>query len=191
MSAALWYHQSVSKIEPDLADWTVRQVAKRKPGRPRKADTQRKERMNMERVQRTVTDLSTLEDVTLVKEFEYTPVTSTEEALAKLENNAEKLLAVINDGLRAEIRRNIAGMPDGWHNLTDEGEVGDAFSGQVADSNKVNALVLTLAKTVFGYSKDMTADQKKASKQSAMGMIKSTQAIRDGLAKSAALSPAE
>jgi hypothetical protein len=59
----------------------------------------------------------------------------------------------------------------------------------MADITKVNALVLTLAKTVFGYSKDLDKTAKAKSKTAAMDMIKGNAAIKSGLAASAALSP--
>lgn len=139
------------------------------------------------RVQRSVFDLDAFEDVTLVKEFEHQEVDSVQEALARVANNQEKLLSIINEGLRAEARRKEANSADGWRTFTDEGDVNGIFSGTIADPKAVNALVLTLAKTVFGYSKDMSNDQKRAAKASAESMIKNTQAIRDGLKKSAAL----
>lgn len=139
------------------------------------------------RVQRSVFDLDNFEDVTLVKEFQHQEVESVNEALQRVGNNQEKLLAIINEGLKAEARRNEAKNPDGWRTFNDEGEPNGQFNGTPADSKAVNALVLTLAKTVFGYNKDMNADQKRGAKASAEGMIKNTQAIRDGLKKSAAL----
>lgn len=139
------------------------------------------------RVQRSIFDLDAFEDVTLVKEFEHTEAESVQEALQRVGNNNDKLLAIINEGLRAEARRKEATSPDGWHTFNDEGEINGDFSGTVADPKAVNALVLTLAKTVFGYSKEMTPEQKRAAKNSAEAMIKGTEAIRAGLKKSAAL----
>lgn len=142
--------------------------------------------MANEKVQRTVFDLDSFEEVLLVKEFDYAPVTSIEEAMAKLGNNAAKLLEVINDGLRGEVRNQVADDPTGWHTFDDEGEMNGDFTGTIADQKAVNTLVLTLAKTVFGFSKDLDKDAKKASKSAAMEMIKTNPAIKDGLKRSAA-----
>lgn len=143
------------------------------------------------KVQRTIFDLAVMEEVTLAKEVDYTPVESTQEALQRLEGNAGKFLEIINEGLRAETRRQAGSDPADWRTLTDEGEVNGPFSGVVADIKAVNALVLTLAKTVFGYSKEMDKASKRTAKDSALSMIKNTEAIKEGLKKSAALTPVE
>jgi hypothetical protein len=142
--------------------------------------------MSTERVQRSAFDLDSFSEVLLVKEFEFTPVGSTDEALAKLGNDSKRLLEVINNGLKSEIRNEVAEDPDGWRTFDDEGELNGAFSGTLADMKAVNNLVLTLAKTVFGYSKDLDKDQKRAAKDAAMAMIQNTEAIKAGLKKSAA-----
>jgi hypothetical protein len=138
-------------------------------------------------VQKTVFDLETFEEVTLVKEFEFSPVTSIEDALSRLGNDGEKLLKVLNDGLIDETRNRVREDNDGWHTFDEEkeGEINGAFTGKIADQKSVNNLVLTLAKTVFGFTKDMSKDQKRAAKSSAMEMIKSNESIKAGLQKSA------
>jgi hypothetical protein len=50
---------------------------------------------------------------------------------------------------------------------------------------------LTLAKTVFGFSKSMSREEKSTAKDSALEMIKTTPAIKAGLQKSAAIKKAE
>jgi hypothetical protein len=140
------------------------------------------------RVQKTLFDLDSFQEVTLVKMGSFSPVASTQEALARVSNDTAKFLELVNEGLRAEYQREIRGQANGWHSLDDEGEVNGEFSGTIADPKAVGALVLTLAKTVFGYSKDISADAKAQAKASAMAMIKGNDAIREGLKKSAALS---
>ena len=138
-------------------------------------------------VQKTFFDLDTFADVTLKKEFDFVPVGSVDEALARLGNKADRLLEIVNQGLIGEQRLTEYRKPEGWQILNDEGELAGPFSGTPADQKQVNALVLTLAKTVFGFNKDMTAEQKNAARASAMEMIKNTPAIKAGLQKSAAL----
>lgn len=142
-------------------------------------------------VQRTVLDLDTFEDVTLQKEFDFSPVSNVEEAAARLGNDANKLLKVINDGLLAETRREVAKATDGWKVLEDDGTATEDFKGTPANSKIVNGCVLNLAKTVFGFSKDMTPEQKKAAKVQARELVKSTPPILNGLKKSAALDAEE
>lgn len=138
------------------------------------------------KVQRTVFDLDAFEEVLLVKEVDFAPVSSTEEALARLGNDAAKFLGIINEGLEAETRRLAGDNPNDWRTFGDDGEVNGIFEGTVADSKSVNNLVLTLAKTTFGYSKDASKEVKKAAKQSAMALIAATDVIKEGLRKSAA-----
>lgn len=141
------------------------------------------------KVQRTVTDLDTFDDVTLVNTSTFNPVQGDhfiKNALERLGNDHSKLMDVINDGLRAEAMRELRQKPDGWMAEDEEGNT-STFTGTPADTSKVNALVLTLAKTVFGYAKDLSADAKRAAKSAAMGMIKGNDAIKNGLKASAAL----
>jgi hypothetical protein len=136
----------------------------------------------------TVFDLDTFAEVTLVKECpDFNEVESWEEALQRLGNDSKRALAAINRGLIADYRQQIADNPElPWHTFTDEGEKNGEFAGTPAEPKAVNSLVLTLAKTVFGYSKDMAKEVKKAAKESAMEMIRTTDAIKAGLRKSAA-----
>jgi hypothetical protein len=137
-------------------------------------------------IQKTLFDLDTMSEVTLFKEVEFTPVTTTEEALKRLGHDAKKFLAVINDGLETETAR--AARSDSsipWLSENDEGEK-VAFAGTPADSKAVNGLVLNLAKSVFGYTKESEPEAKRAAKQSAIDMITSNEAIREGLKKNAA-----
>jgi len=138
------------------------------------------------RIQKGVFDLDAFESVTLVKEVEFAPVESTEAALARLGNDAAKFLAIINEGLEAETRRIAREDTSDWRTLTDDDEINGAFEGTMADEKAVNALVLTLAKTTFGYSKDADKGIKKAAKQMAMELIAATPVIKEGLRKSAA-----
>lgn len=139
------------------------------------------------KVQDTVFDLDTFSEVTLVKVVDFQPIASVDEALTLLSNDSEKLLNVINRGLESEARKIARTESNGWHTFTDEGEINGEFAGTPADITKVNSLVLTLAKTVFGYSKDLGIEEKRKSKESAKTMIQGTPAIREGLKKSAAL----
>lgn len=140
------------------------------------------------RVQRTITDLATFEEVTVAKESTYVPADSVQSALARLGNDNGKLMKVINEGLKAEERRQLGDTAGGWLVLDENGKMTEQpFDGIQADNLKVNAFVLGMAKTVFGYSKDMTAEQKSAAKASAIEMIKATPVIFDGLKKNCAV----
>lgn len=149
------------------------------------------------KVQKSLFDLESFDDVTLVKVGTFEPVSDVASALQRLGGDSTKLLAAINAGLEDEAKKALRNTPDGWHTFkVDEAgeetnEVNGPFTGQVADAKKVNTLVLTLAKSVFGFSKDMTKVQKAEAKEQAKTMIKDTPAIRAGLAKTAALTGEE
>lgn len=139
-----------------------------------------------EKVTSSVFDLDSMDDVLLFKEVEFTPVTRTDEALARLGNDSAKFIEVINRGLRDHVRESAksdSSIP--WMQEVEDGDPVE-FSGTPADSKAVNSLVLTLAKTVYKYSKDMTSEQKKAAKASALAMIAGNEQIRTGLKENAA-----
>ena len=140
----------------------------------------------VEKVTSTVFDLDSMADVTLFKTIEFTPVTNTKDALERLGNDAAKFLQVINDGLRSHVRESAKSDPNiPWSQEDEEGNVTE-FAGTPADTKAVNSLVLTLAKTIFGYTKDASADVKRGAKEKAFEMIRTTEQIKNGLKENAA-----
>lgn len=137
-------------------------------------------------VQNTIFDLDSMDEVTLKKVVTFKPAANTQEALAMLGNDSAKFLEVINEGLREHARVSAKSDTSTPWKVEDEEGVETVFSGTVADAKTVNGLILNMAKSVFGYAKDMTRDAKKAAKESAMNLIRSTPAIRDGLKVQAA-----
>lgn len=136
--------------------------------------------------QRTVFDLDTMDEVLVFKTGAFTPVETAKEALDRLANDSGKFLKVINEGLRAEAQRNLVNDESiGWQEEDEDGTV-KPFNGTPADSKVVNPLILTLAKTIYGYNKDMSADQKRAAKEAAMAMIKTNEPMKAGLKANAA-----
>lgn len=148
------------------------------------------------RVQKTLTNLATLDDVLLVKEGKFVPVADAAEALSRLGGDNAALQEVINDGLKARAMQELRTTSGGWHTFKEvDGETSDEingpFEGQVGDSKKIGNLVLSLAKSVFGFEKSMSKEAKAAAKESAREFIRATPAIRDGLSKTAALTSEE
>jgi hypothetical protein len=139
------------------------------------------------KVQKTALDLSTFTEVTVGKpEIKFSPVTNLHEANARLGNNAEKLIDIINEGLRAEEQRIYRNDPSGYMMFDDDGKITDKpFSGVLADKTIVNSTILNLAKTVFDYNAVDSPEHRKAAKEKAMEFIKSNEVIRTGLAKNA------
>ena len=130
-------------------------------------------------------DLATFEDVTLVKIGRFVPVTTLEEAKHRVGGDTEKFIAIINEGLEAEAGRSLkndSSIP--WQVEDEDGTVAP-FSGMLADAKVVGGLVLNMAKSIFGYSKDSTPEARKAAKQAAKDLIRSNEAMKAGLAKNA------
>jgi hypothetical protein len=145
-------------------------------------------------IQKTIFDLDSMEEVLLVKPVpDFIPAENSHEVLARVGNDTAKMLKLLNDGLRLAERAAVAEGSEPWHTfIADEnGELTDdvngVFTGTIADTKAVNALKLTLAKTVFGFAKSMSKEEKSAAKESALEMIKTTPAIKAGLQKSAAI----
>ena len=141
---------------------------------------------NKIRTTQAFVNLEDFENVVLVKETEFIPPTSVQDALQRLGNDRSKLLAMVSEGMRSEAIRTLrADDSQPWMDQDDEGNM-VAFTGSVADSKAVNDLRATLAKTLFGYqpgrnqSDDVKAANKKAREQ-AMEMIRTTDAIKNGL----------
>lgn len=138
-------------------------------------------------VQRTGLDLDSFEEKTLIKEVNFVPVKSAKEAVEKLGGDAEKFLRVINEGLESEARRNaIEDSSIPWLEEDEESEEKTVFSGTLADRKVVNGLILNLAKSLFGYKKEIPTEKKRAAKESAMNLIKGNEQMREGLKQNAA-----
>ena len=135
------------------------------------------------RRQRTVLDLDNFQDVTLIKKGTFSPVTTAQEAMQRLGNDTQRFLAVVNDGLEQDFGNQlIQDTNEPWLVEDEDGKV-DVFTGTPADSAKVNALVLNLAKSMENYNKDMTPEEKRAAKAAATETIRTTPRILEGLKK--------
>ena len=170
------------RVLPEGAPNTVT----RKRGRPKMSPTNVTEtEVNEIPVQRTRFDLDNMEEVTVKKTVPFTNVTKVEDALALLGNNTEKLVEVINRGLRAEVGAKAVNDPAiPWMIENEEGDL-VPFTGTLVNATDVNVLVLNLAKQVFGYSKDKPIEVRKAAKESAKNFIKTSDVIREGFKKQA------
>jgi hypothetical protein len=135
----------------------------------------------------TMFDLDTMSNVTLVKRSSFTDVSTTAEALQRLNGSTEKLVEAINRGLKAyEAELLAANTSIPWTVENEEGEFED-FTGTPADDKKVNALVLSLAKSMGGYHKGMSPEEKKSTKAQAIEVIRNTAVIREGLIKNSGI----
>ena len=135
--------------------------------------------------QKSGTDLNTFEDVTLIKTGTFVPVTTLEEAKHRVGGDTEKFISIINEGLEQEAGRNlVADSAVAWQVEDEEGNL-SPFSGMLADGKMVGGLILNMAKSIFGYSKDKTTEEKKAAKQAAKDLIKNNETMKQGLVKNA------
>jgi hypothetical protein len=144
------------------------------------------------RVTKTVFDLDSRDDVTVVKIGTSTPVTTMAEFTARLNNDSATILQVINDGLAAYDREQLATNSSvGWSVEDEEGNV-TPFTGTLLSEEKSKQLavnVLSMAKMLFGYAKQMVPDvaanraAKKLAKERAAEMLLSNPAVIEALKK--------
>lgn len=149
-------------------------------------------------VRKTVFDLDSKEDVTVVKVGSFTPVTTMEEFVGRLANNAAAILQIVNDGLEKYTETQIAGdtaIP--WQLVENDDTTGAEtlvpFTGTLLSADKskqLGATVINIAKLMFNYAKQMVPGSveenrkaKKAAKDSALEMILSNPAAVESLRK--------
>ena len=141
-------------------------------------------------VTRTVFNLDTMEEVTLQKQVDFTPVSTMEDAVKMLGGDANKLLEVINTGLRTELRNAAIDNDDIPWMIEVENKDGSTsvvpFEGTPADNAVVNNLRLSLAKSVYDYNKysgktDADAAGRKKAKEDALEFIRTNPTIRERL----------
>lgn len=149
-------------------------------------------------VTRTVFDLDTFESVLLAKDVEsllapVAGITSVDDAVLMLNNDAKELLDVIRIGMRTKIRNAAADNPDiPWMVTDDNGKItANVFSGTVADNGEVNRLRLNLAKSIYapliGGWDALSNEQKAECKDKAMKYIQNSNEIKTGLQAQAKL----
>jgi hypothetical protein len=135
------------------------------------------------RIQRKQFDLDSKEDVTLIKEVTFEPVTSNAEALARVGNDAKQFLEIVNQGLKDWTREQSANDSTPWFIEDEDGEK-TVYSGTSISEEKSKQLalnVLNMAKMLFGYSKQMSREQKKAAKEKAQSMLLSNPVVVESL----------
>ena len=148
-------------------------------------------------VRKSVFDLDSKGEVTVVKIGEFSPVSTMEEFVSRLSNNAAAILQIVNDGLEKYTENQItsdAAVP--WQ-LVEEDETGAEtfapFTGTLISAEKskqLGATVINIAKLMFSYAKQMVPGSveenrkaKAAAKQSALEMILSNPAAVESLRK--------
>jgi len=144
------------------------------------------------RTTKTVFDLDSKFDVTLVKVGQFSPVTNMQEFVVRLGNDAGKILAIVNDGLESHERNQLSTNESIAWQQEDENENGETvltpFSGTTLTEEKSRQLgqnVLNMAKMLFGYAKDMAGgkEAKRAAKAKAQEMLLSNPQVIEALKK--------
>lgn len=135
------------------------------------------------RIQRTVFDLDSKGDVTVIKDVEFSPVASMQEALAKVNHDGAKMLAIVNAGLRDYTREQAETDGTPWMQEDEEGNKSE-FSGTLLSEEKSKQLAvnaLNMAKLLFGYTKEGEKAAKREAKAKAMDMLLSNPAVVEAL----------
>ena len=150
------------------------------------------------RATRAIFDLKSKGEVELVKVSEFTPVSSIEEGLAALQNDANAILGVFNAGYKEYLQSQLKDNSTvSWKVSEIDEETGEEslsdFDGYECNPDRwknLQSTVVNLARTLFGYSKVMVpgnkeehAKAKRESKAQALAMILSTPAAIEGLKK--------
>lgn len=158
------------------------------------------------RIPRTQFDLDSKGEVSLVKIGKFQPVATMEEFVARLGNDSNAILNIVNDGLEEYSRKALlsdSSIP--WYKLTEEGDVEvDAeknpvpFTGTLLTEEKSKqffATVLNMAKMMFGYpdqklpkgatkaEQDANRELKNKAKAQAQDLILSNPAAVEALKK--------
>lgn len=145
------------------------------------------------RTTKSVFDLDSKSEVTVVKIGQFTPVANMQEFVSRLGNDAAKILTIVNDGLENHERTQLATDESKPWQVEDENETtGEKtlapFSGTLLSEDRSKQLavnVLSMAKMLFGYAKDMVGgrEAKAAAKAKAQEMLLSNPAVIEALKK--------
>ena len=148
-------------------------------------------------IRKEVFDLDSKGPVTVTKVGDFEPVSTMEEFVARLGNDAKAILAIVNDGLEAYTQKQLEGNDSiPWQRVDEDdngNEVLTPFTGTLLSPEKSKSLaatVINFAKLLFGYQKvmvpgDVEANRKAkaAAKESALAAILSNPAAVEGLRK--------
>lgn len=145
------------------------------------------------RVSKSVFDLDSKGEVNVVKTLpDWRGVSTMQEFMARMGNDTEAILSVINDGLEAYDREQLAKNGQPWFLEDEEGNL-TPFAGTLLSekaSKSFAATVLANAKMIFGYAKEMVKGDseanrkaKKAAKEAAQEMMLSNPIVIEALKK--------
>lgn len=123
-------------------------------------------------------DLNTFQTVEVVKQAPaQPPVASMAEALSRTNGDETKLVGLINKALEDLQKQELRDSAEPWMVKDDEGAL-SAFDGSPADEEAVGALVITMARNLFGLTPQIKGDERRAIKQKALDFIRANEPIR-------------
>lgn len=130
-----------------------------------------------------VFDLDSRDYVTVVKRGTFTPATDAKEVMARIGNDSEKFLEIMNSGLKNHEKQALRESDAPWQVENEDGTL-TPFTGATISEDKGKQLaanVLNMAKMLFNYSKSMSRDEKRVAKDKAQDMLLSQPAVLEAL----------
>lgn len=136
----------------------------------------------------TAFDLTSMSEVQLRKVGSVEPVSTMEEFVARMGNDAKAILEIVNDGLVKYTERNLANDASVAWQQVDEDEAGAEtlvpFTGALINPEVEPGFKKTVtdwAKMLFGYKKSLSPELKREAKDKARKMLLSNPAVVEGL----------
>ena len=106
-------------------------------------------------ISKTVFDLDSKDDVSVMKAGTFTPVATMSEFSERMAGDTDQALKIINVALEMYAKEQLESDNSiSWKTQKEDGTAGDDFSGTLLSpekSKQLDATVLNLAKTMFGY----------------------------------------
>lgn len=131
-----------------------------------------------------------LDDVLILKEFTFTPVSDPSEASARIGNDPAKFLKVLNAGLRSLERETLSESNEGWFAAGEDGKItASAVSGESAgDPTAIAAIINNFAKVSTPNWASLNAAQKNEKRDLVRKLLKENKPMLDMLKASASSS---
>jgi hypothetical protein len=135
------------------------------------------------KIQWTVFDLGTFDDVKLLKEVAMPDKPADLESAVNLIGNTDRLLELIYTGMCDEATEQARKVVEGWKVADEDNEPGEDYTGKFADEAKgklIGNAVLTLAK-LNGYDKSLPKEKKDELKEKAKKFLRDNPAMIQGM----------
>lgn len=130
-----------------------------------------------------VFDLDSRDYVTVLKRGTFNPPADAKEVMSRIGNDSITFLSILTQGLKDYEKNQLRDSSAPWMVEDEDGNL-QPFSGTTITEEKGKQLaanVLNMAKMLFGYSKEMDRDEKRAAKSKAQDMLLSQPAVIEAL----------